>query len=165
MALTDLRNNATDYQGISQFDNRIANVSATNYQDARVNYIKIRENAPLADGSQATSGIHDDSKELPTIGYGFNLDAHSFAKINAFLTHSLGGTLTVDQQDALNLISAWKSGAPVTLTDTSGTTVTRILAPKDIIDGAAGASQFVELGKLQSIVLDEGQATVLLSTC
>jgi hypothetical protein len=79
--------------------------------------IKSKENAPLFVGPGrkhgiAVSLIHDDSADIPTIGYGFNLspEAHKADQIRSALTHALGGALTPDQEQGMQILEAWNSG-------------------------------------------------------
>lgn len=85
MTLTALHNLASDYSGISYFSSLLPNdpsPKATNYTAARNNFFKLNENSTLASGlsqnnpsSPFLNRIHDDSAGIPTIGYGFNVDA------------------------------------------------------------------------------------------
>ena len=153
----DLNNLHLDW-GISALANLRTGQPATNYIGARNNFIKAKENALLFqfDGGQVFPGgdevslIHDGGGDNnPTIGYGFNLSAQPFAKIEAFLTHAFGGSLTSEQQAGLQFLQDWKNGL---------FTNRQII---DIAQGRQGTAQQIQA--LQSLQLNDTQATILLN--
>lgn len=117
---------STDWTDVA-FNDIATDQSATSYQEARDNFIKEKENATLAAGGTILNGqnirnIHNGGGDgNPTIGYGFNLNAHDYNKIESYLTHAFGGVLTQLQQDGLDIIEGWKNG-------TNGLTAADIIA-------------------------------------
>ena len=85
MSLGNLHDNYNDHTEL----NDAAGNPATTYIAARDNMLKRKENAPLFEGGDAVSLVHNDSAGIPTIGYGFNLRAHKADQIRSALTHSL----------------------------------------------------------------------------
>ena len=139
--------------------NDAAGNPATTYLEARDNMIKSKENARLFVGPGRPNGIavsliHDDSAGIPTIGYGFNLRDHTAVQIRSVLTYALGGALTPDQEQGLQIIEAWKNN-----TAYNGTNFTEA----DILDLALGRGGLAQHQALtQSIALTEAQSTTLL---
>ncbi|MDQ0320650.1 hypothetical protein QO002_002788 [Pararhizobium capsulatum DSM 1112] len=121
-------------------------------------FLKQWENAGLI-GKTAPSiagGIHDDSRQIPTVGYGLNLKATSLTEIDkAFrlaLTGKVDGKLSKLQESGLDIMQAWKADkTPTTAEDVA-------LINKS--QGKAGTTA----GKkaLQSLWLTDAQANRLL---
>ena len=166
----------------------------TSYEEARDTLIKVLENATLyksvLTGSaavfngQQVDRIHNDSADLPTIGYGFNLGREDLLPDevdDVFL--AAFGTLDADQTTAVELIRVWKTSRfgniPTETLDlvVNGQTHSFVLNGLDIIAGAQGLSvsahragltpdilqAFDEaLTPLSSIVLGEAAANALL---
>lgn len=127
---------------------------ASSYLEARDNMIKRKENDPLFQGNIAVSRIHNDSANIPTIGYGFNLRIHTAVQIRSALTHSLGGGLTVEQEQGIQILEAWRNGTTyngITFTDAD------IIALSNGTGGLTMHRTFI-----QSIALTEAQSTTLL---
>ena len=155
----------------------------SSYEDARNFLIKSEEHAPmwrdyLVNG-ETSIGIHNDGIDLPTIGYGFNLNAHSYTTIEAALTH-VYGTLSAEQSQGLAVLQEWKEGPGIALTSSTGQPVTIQLSNLDIIEGAEGnfdnlAANYPNLSleglqtlqdyltPLSSLTLTEAQANNLLT--
>ncbi|WP_345852700.1 calcium-binding protein [Shewanella algae] len=140
--------------------NDAAGNPATTYLAARDNMLKRKENEALFVGTVGGVGgvnvsrIHNDSVGIPTIGYGFNLKAHTAKQIRSALTHSFGGTLSADQEQGIQILEAWRNR-----TAYNGTTFT----DADIIalaEGTGGLAAHQAL--IQSIALTEAQSTILL---
>jgi hypothetical protein len=143
--------------GNDAFVNITNSQAAATYQEARDHFIKAKENDVLATGGTLNAQninirrIHSGGGDgNPTIGYGFNLNAHSYAKIESYLTHALGGALTQLQQDGLALIAQFKSDPPTL-------TAAQIIA---FAQGAAGTQ--AQQDAIQSLELNDAQATILL---
>jgi len=121
----------------------------TNYEEARDFIIKALENATLLqatiNGTATNAGkIHDDGEQLPTIGYGFNLDRSDLdaSEVVTLLTHAFV-TLDADQTSAAELIRIWKASDLLTISVLDPVTATMIsadvsLLELDIINGAQG---------------------------
>lgn len=143
--------------GNAALENITTNAAATNYQQARNNFIKAKENAVLATGGTFDDDgdnirrIHDGGGDgNPTLGYGFNLNAHSIAKITDYLTYAYGGTLTQLQQDGIALIAQTKPNPPT-------------ITPAQIIQFAQGTGGTAnQQAAIQSLELDDAQAVRLL---
>lgn len=85
----------------------------TTYIAARDNMLKRKENARLFTGRDTVSRVHNDSAGIPTIGYGFNLQAHTAVQIRSALTHAFGGGHLV--QSKSKEFRSWKRGEVVLL--------------------------------------------------
>jgi len=97
------------------------------YIDDLYELLKRREN----DGLTFT-GIHGDEGGVagdPAIGYGFDLNTWTINQIESALTYAFGGTLTADQQDAVDIIGDFKN-----LTISGATLIA-------IANGSAGTSE------------------------
>lgn len=135
---------------------------ASTYQEAVVNYIKRKENDPLANETSDTSAyrIHLDSEGIPTFGYGYNLTVHDGSDFELLIEHAYGGTLpTTDIQTAVTFVSEWMDGGEVTLSDGSVETLTEA----DLIDAANGVSTIsTELNVIQQLAPTEVQHATML---
>lgn len=152
--------------------------------------IKAEENATLfrsfltGGGAGGLDRIHNGGGDgNPTFGFGFNLaTAVAASHIDELFEHIYNGVLTVTQQNAVTMLSAWRMGSSVTITDDNGTSDSSddvqlqiILTNADIFNGAQGvpvtregfsdsgnAALNAELQSLQSLTLNEIQAQRLL---
>lgn len=97
----------TDYKPFPKFNNPDG-TDPKDYETARNNYIARKENEPVF-VAKGTSIIHDDGVGLPTLGYGFNLNAVSIAQIEEGIKYALGtATLTANQTAGIKLLKEWK---------------------------------------------------------
>lgn len=143
----------TDYSLFREFSNPTGS-SPANYETARNNYLARKENAPTFE-AQGTSAIHDDGKQLPTIGYGFNLDAFTLAQIEEGLEYAFGGSLSATQQSGIDVLARWKNA--------SAYPVAQRLTALDIINIAKGQTGTAsEQAALASLSLTHAQAYRLL---
>ncbi|CAN7467829.1 calcium-binding protein [Pararhizobium sp. LjRoot238] len=136
----------------------ITEIEKKDFLSTTVAFLKKWENAGLIGDTQpsAQGGIHDDGKQIPTIGYGLNLKALSFGDISKAyklaLTGKIDGKLSTLQENGLKIIEKWK-------TDTTPT-VAEDVALISKSEGKAGTA--AEKKALQSLWLSDAQASVLL---
>lgn len=148
----------TDYNNFSTFDNP-DNTNPSGYDEARNNYLANKENAALF--NNITSGlttdsngnviqqnitfIHNDSVNLPTIGYGINLESLSYSNIEVIFNFAYNAPLTNTQIAGLNIIKDWK--------------VNGNLSKQQIIDIAQGRSGTIsQQQQLQSLSMTHNEA-------
>lgn len=96
-------------------------------------------------------GIHGDAggpAGNPAIGYGFDLSTWTIGEIESALTYAFGGALTAQQQDGIDIIGQFKSGA-ITGATLIGTA-----------NGSSGTS--LEQAAVQSLEMTDIEATRLL---
>ncbi len=145
------------------------------YLAARASYFKPLENRGLfLSGPLGISAIHNDDKNYPTIGYGYNLtdwnpdgnpeteDYGRSIEVNtAYFTHVFG-TLTGEQEDALELIDKFNSKTAIQIDGITRTlTIDDLENPDEAI--AVVDNKTIPLAALLSLVLSEAQATILLN--
>lgn len=136
----------------------LTKIDKKNFLKETANFLKKWENPKLIGDSLASAdgGIHNDSKDIPTVGYGLNIKAMSMADITlAFklaLTGKIDGKLTAVQESGLKIIKAWKDDK----TPTNAEDLTLIAKSQ----GTAGTA--TEKKAMQSLWLTDAQATVLL---
>jgi hypothetical protein len=132
----------------------ITTISSKKFLGEAAAFLKRYENAKLiGDAIPSLDGaIHNDSKHIPTLGYGLNLKNLSASKIEAAfkyaLTGSTTGTLTSVQKQGLQIVLNWRAGK---LTDAAIISKSR---------GDSGTAQ--EKSALKSLWVTDTQATHLL---
>ncbi|WP_349434687.1 calcium-binding protein [Pararhizobium sp. A13] len=136
----------------------ITEIEKKDFLSKTVAFLKKWENAGLIGDTQpsAQGGIHDDSKQIPTVGYGLNLKALSFSDISKAyrlaLTGKIDGKLSGLQESGLKIIEKWKADKTPTAADD--------VALINKSQGKAGTT--AERKALQSLWLTDAQASVLL---
>jgi len=129
----------------------LVSVQINSYEEARDGLIKAEENATLfrsfltGGGAGGLDRIHNGGGDgNPTFGFGFNLaTAVAASHIDELFEHIYNGVLTATQQNAVSMLSAWRMGSSVTITDDNGTLdpsddvqLQIILTNADIFNGA-----------------------------
>lgn len=143
----------TNYSLFSEFANPTG-IGPESYETARNNYLARKENAPVF-VAQGASAIHNDGENLPTIGYGFNLDAFTLEQIEEGLGYAFGGSLSSTQQTGIDVLARWKNA--------SSFPVAQRLTALDIINIASGSKGTAsEQEALASLTLTHAQAYRLL---
>lgn len=129
----------------------VTTLSSSAFKASLYQFMKPRENDPLYSGTAAgkvESRIHDDGKDIPTYGYGFNLNSHSITTIKNAILYGFNKSysdLSADQKRALQLITDYKAGT---------------LSAKTLIDISMGASgSAADQKALKSLELDDAKAT------
>ena len=102
----------TNYSNVSLFNNRLTNPDspAITFKDAALNYLKYKENTPLAlaENGKTTSTMHIvgvNNDIAPTVGYGFNLLGHSASEVTLLLTHAMNPDYLESQ--AITWLAEW----------------------------------------------------------
>lgn len=136
----------------------LSSIEKKAFLSATASFLKTWENAGLIGDTQPTThgAIHDDSKHIPTIGYGLNLKALSFADISKAYRLALGGKidakLSTLQESGLKIIEKWKADKTPSTADDVALINTSL--------GKAGTA--AEKKALQSLWLTDAQAGTLL---
>lgn len=136
----------------------ITEIEKKDFLSKTVAFLKRWENAGLIGDTQPSvqGGIHDDNKQIPTVGYGLNLKALSFSDVSKAyklaLTGKIDGKLSALQESGLKIIGKWKADKTPTLAED--------VALINKSQGKAGTT--AEKKALQSLWLTDAQASVLL---
>ncbi len=127
--------------------------------------IKQRENPWLYAGT-GYERIHNGGGDgNPTFGYGFNLNAFNASVVEEVILHAYNGALTAQQNNGLDLILDWKTGASVLVNGQYVTlTNANIINMADVsLNGAPGAfGTTSQRAAIQSLSLNDAQATRML---
>ncbi len=93
----------------------LSNLERDKYETFITGFLKQWENPGLKDGTMPWKwGVHDDSKSIPTFGYGFNLQSASKSVVEKAITFALTGStdgkLSTIQNQGLDIVLSWKAG-------------------------------------------------------
>ncbi|MFC2952878.1 calcium-binding protein [Marinicaulis aureus] len=140
-------------------------LSSTAYFSLLYDMIKQRENPWLYNGT-GYERIHNGGGDgNPTFGYGFNLAAFSASIVEQVIQHAYSNSLAAQQDDGLDLILDWKTGASVFI-DGSNRTLTNAdiinLADVSLNGAPAAVGSAAQRAAVQSLSLNDAQATRML---
>ena len=137
---------------------KLTKIDKAEFIKVTAEFLKQWENPKLIGDSLASSdgGIHNDSKNIPTVGYGINIKAMSYSNIERAykfaLTGKIDGQITSVQASGLKIIETWKSDKTPTLAEDLS------LIAKSNGTGGTKAEQKA----LNSLWLTDAQASKLL---